>query len=227
MPEAAVVVEVFGEGKADIGADPNPRRPTAGIVPILLDRLCGRPGRMLVKCMPIPYLQRKRLHQKVQVAKQQAHGHGSHAAVFVVDSEGGPKELKAKRAQLEEGRDRKLPDFPMAVGVAHPCIESWLLADAAAIRRGLDLPATPAVPADPESLPAPCHDADENPKRVLCKLAGVAKKELSADEKDCIARAMNDLALVRQRCPLGFAPFADEAERHIRPLFKEPLKEQA
>ncbi len=38
----------------------------------------------------------------------------------------------------------------MAIGVAHPCIESWLLADAAAIRRALALPATPKLPAEPE-----------------------------------------------------------------------------
>jgi hypothetical protein len=38
-------------------------------------------------------------------------------------------------------------------------------------------------------------------------------------EKDFIATAMNDMPLVRKRCPQGFAPFADEVENRIRPLF--------
>jgi hypothetical protein len=220
MPEADVVVEVFGEGKADIGPGEGPRRPTKGVVPILLHSLCGKPANMVVKCRQTQFLVRKkRLHQKVQFAKRQARYNRSHAAVFVVDSEGGSKELKQKKSELATGRDRELPDFPMAIGVAHPCIEAWLLADATAIRRGLGLSLTPRAPDDPESLPAPCQDAGRNPKRVLCELADVAKKDLSSAEKDRIANAMNDPTLVRQRCPLGFAPFADEVEKQVRPLF--------
>jgi hypothetical protein len=221
MPEADVLVEVFGEGKTDIGSEPKPRRPTTGVVSILLHTLCGRPANMLVKCKATQFLfNKKTLRQKVQFAKRQARYNLSHAAVFVMDSEGGPKELKQKKSELEAGRDRELPNFPMAVGVAHPCIEAWLLADGTAIRRGLGLPQTPKCPDEPESLPAPCHDVERNPKRTLCELAGAARRELSADEKDRIAAAMNDLALLRQRCALGFAPFADEVENRIRPLFR-------
>jgi len=36
---------------------------------------------------------------------------------------------------------------------------------------------------------------------------------------DKIAAAINDFAQLRARCPLGFAPFADEVDRQIRPLF--------
>jgi hypothetical protein len=53
----------------------------------------------------------------------------------------------------------------------------------------------------------------------LARIAGSRKKELSAGEKDRIAAAMNDMELPRARCPLGFAPFADEVEDHICPLF--------
>jgi hypothetical protein len=219
MPEVDVVVEVFGEGKADIGSDPRPRRPTTGVLSILLHSLCGKPGRMFVKCKATQFLVGKGLAKKVQFAKRQARYNRSHAAVFVVDSEGGPKELKQKKSDLETGRGRELPEFPMAIGVAHPCIEAWLLADATAVRRGLGLSATPKVPDEPEGLPAPCQDHDRNPKAVLCDLADVAKKDLSSDEKDRIARAMDDVALARQRCPLGFAPFADEVEKQVRPLF--------
>lgn len=138
--------------------------------------------------------------------------------VFVVDSDG---DLKGKTAQLTKGRDAAPSKLPMAVGVAHPCIESWLLANAPAIRRGLELTTTPKVPQRPEDLPAPCQDKNgkENPKAVLARIVGARKKELSAQEKDKIAFAMNDMDLVRKRCPASFAPFADDVKVHIRPLF--------
>ncbi len=42
-----VVIEVFGEGKTDVGtgeADPPVQRPTKGVVPILLHTLCDKPS---------------------------------------------------------------------------------------------------------------------------------------------------------------------------------------
>jgi hypothetical protein len=216
--EAIVVIEVIGEGVADIGSDEESDLPDSGIVPILLHKWCGKPPRMRVKRKRFAHLQGKKLPQKVQFAKRQAFYNKSHGAVFVVDSEGGLKELKAKRTELEDGRGRELPDFPMAVGVAHPCIESWLLAAPDAVRRGLTLATTPQVPAEPEMLAAPCQDRRTNPKTVLAAAAGRGA-ELSAADKDRIAAAINDFEPLRTRCPLGFAPFADEVQRHIRPLF--------
>ena len=222
-PDDNVVVEVFGEGKTDVGHDPRPQRPTKGVVPILLHRLCGEPESMRVKRYRIPYLQQeigsKGLHKKVEAAKKLAYRNRSHAAVFVVDSEGGGKELKKKHNDLRKGRDFGLANFPMAVGVAHPCIESWLLADGTAIRRALNLPKTPAVPNEPEELPAPRQDPHNSPKEVLRRLTGATTKELPTKDKDKIAAAMNDMDLVRTRCPLGFAPFAGEVQQRIAPLF--------
>jgi hypothetical protein len=121
--EANVVIEVIGEGIADIGSEQKSDLPDSGIVPILLHKLCGRASRMRIKRKPFALLSGKGLAKKVQFAKRQAFYNRSHAAVFVVDSEGGQKELQARQGDLEEGRDRELPDFPMAIGVAHPCIE--------------------------------------------------------------------------------------------------------
>ena len=217
--EANIVIEVIGEGVADIGVGEKSDLPDSGIVPILLHKFCGKPANMRVKRRSFAFLVGKGLSKKVQFAKRQASLNKSQAAVFVVDSEGGDKELKAKREELEEGRGRELPDFPMAIGVAHPCIESWLLAAPDAIRRGLKLAATPRVPAEPEKLSAPCKDRRNNPKTVLARAAGQGGGELSAPEKDKIAAAINDFEQLRTRCPLGFAPFADEIDRQICPLF--------
>ena len=136
--------------------------------------------------------------------------------MFVVDSDGN---LQKRNDDIVSGRgDAKVP-IPMALGVAHPCIETWLLTDETAIRRALDLSATPKVPDQPEGLPAPCQDRRHNPKTELAKAAGVNRGDLSAKEKDAIALAINDVDRLKTRCPLGFAPFADEVDRHIRPLF--------
>jgi hypothetical protein len=219
-PDDSVVVEVFGEGRTDVGHDPRSQRPTRGVVPILLHRLCGKPGTMFVKRYGIPFLQQKTtgrgLHNKVTAARKLAHRNKSHAVVFVMDSEG---DLEGRREELAKGREAGPASPPMAVGIAHPCIEAWLLCDAAAIRRALGLSVTPTVPDKPEELPAPRHDSKRNPKTQLAQVAGATRQDLSADEKDRIAAAMNDMQLPRTRCPLGFAPFADEVENRIRPLF--------
>jgi len=221
-PDGNVVIEIYGEGKTDVGeATTKPQPPDRGVVPILVSTLCGRPAGMLVKRYGSVFLngQKGSLSQKVRFAKQQACYNGSAAAVFVVDSEGGRGQLKKKTRDLTRSRDHRLPNFPMAVGVAQPCIEAWLLSDATAIRRGLELAETPRVPDEPEKLPAPCQDTKRNPKNVLVAAAGSSKKELSTKEKDQIARSMNDMNIPRQRCPEGFAPFADEVQQHIAPLF--------
>jgi len=182
--------------------------------------LCGNPLEMRVLPRALQFLHGKGLWKKAQFAKRQARNYGSAGVVFVMDSEGGPKALAKRQGDLEKGRDHELPEFPMAVGVAHPCIEAWLLADASAIRRAVCLAKDPEVPPEPEKCPAPCQDEEENPKRLLANAAGTGKKSLSADECDRIAKAISDVDLVCRRCPQGFAPFADEVRARIRPLFK-------
>ena len=221
-PDDKVVIEVFGEGKTDVGHDPQLRRPQKGVVPTLLHKLCGKPQRMRVKCYTRMYLEKVDVtagggyRQKATAFGKLAWRNGSHATVFVVDSDG---DLRKRNNDLAAGRsDAKVP-IPMALGVAHPCIESWLLTDATAIRRALDLSATPQVPGEPENLLASRQNRRHNPKTELIKAAGANRDDLSAKEKDAIAKAINDVDLLRTRCPLGFAPFAEEVDRHIRPLF--------
>jgi hypothetical protein len=215
-----VVIEVFGEGKTDVEdepTDPTPEQPGRGVLSILVHTLCGRPAKMQVKRYGRRFMMRPgSLKQKARFAKRQARYNRSAAAVFVVDSDG---DLKGRTRDLVDGRRMETGDFPMAVGVAHPCVEAWLLADAAAIRRGVNLSADPACPERPEALLATSRDAQRNPKAELARVAGGKRGDLSAREKQRIAAAMNDVPLVRRRGPQSFAPFADEVECHIRPLF--------
>jgi hypothetical protein len=148
----------------------------------------------------------------VKFAKRQSfYDKGVSGVVFVMDSEGIPEVIN----ELIQGRDAEHADFPMAVGIAHPCIEAWLLCDAKAIQAALSLPTTPQLGGYPESLPAPQQNRGVNPKTELKRVAGVE----SAVQKDAIALRIKDFTIVRVACPKGFAPFADEIEQRIKPLF--------
>lgn len=144
MPEPEPVIEIIGEGRTDRGrGGDQPERPTTGVLPILVHGLCDRPESMRVRRRPLPFLQGKGLWQKVRFAKRQSFNSGSAGLVFVLDTEGnhpGPLD------QLRRGREFELPMYPAAIGVAHPCIESWLLADASAISRAMGLSERADVP---------------------------------------------------------------------------------
>ncbi len=215
-PESVRVIEIIGEGKTDIGnAQDRPEPPTRGVVPILVHRLCQEPEAMLVRRRPMTHLQGKGRWQKVTFAKRQAYYNGSAGVVFVIDTEG---EHPKQRKELERGRDHAWFDYPAAVGVAHPCIEAWLMVDAPAVARALNLARPPELPEDPESLPAPCKDRDRNPKAILGQCAGQTRA-LAAEQTSRIAREIGKLDNIRARCPIGFVPFADEVTERIRPLF--------
>ncbi len=217
MPEPGPVIEIVGEGRTDSGrGGDQPELPTSGVVPVLVHRLCDRPSSMRVRRRPLPFLQGKGVWQKLRSAKRQAFNSGSAGPVFVLDTEGNhPGQLE----QLRRGRDFELPNYPAAIGVAHPCIEAWLLADASAISRALELEHPVEVPPEPETLPAPCKDRTQNPKIRLARCAGL-NRHLSATETTQIARTIRDLDAIRNRCPMSFAPFADEVRRIIRPIFE-------
>ncbi len=216
-PASDVILELFGEGKTDIGTGESvPVRPTFGVLPRLLHSLCGKPANILVKRHPVAFLQGKGWVQKVHFAKRNAYYNQSNGVVFVMDTEGNQRQ---RMEDLTKGRDAQFPDFPMAVGAPHPCIEVWLLADPAAIRKGMELDHRPEVVENLESLPAPSQDPKRNPKTILAECCKANKSELTATEKDHIAAEIRDLQRLRERCPSSFAPFADEVEKFIRPLF--------
>jgi hypothetical protein len=217
MPEPEPVIEIIGEGRTDRGrGSDQPERPTTGVLPILVHRLCDRPDSMRVRRRLRPFLQGKGLWQKVRFAKRQASSSGSAGLVYVLDTEGDhPGQLD----QLRRGRDSELRTYPAAIGVAHPCIEAWLLADAVAITRALGLGERANVPSEPESLPAPCKDRNQNPKAHLARCAG-RDRHLSSAETTRIVQEIRDLSAIRTRCPMRFAPFADEVVGMIRPIFE-------
>ena len=221
MSRPNVVIEVIGEGRTDVGVLKTAGKieaesPTSGVVPVLLHKLCGRPTEMRVIRGSVAHLQKGGLKHKVRFAKVQAFYSGRDGVVFVVDTEG--EKPDRKRREMAEGRDEKLADYPAAIGVAHPCIEAWLLADAPAIARGLGLSNAPQVPQEPEALPAPQKGSSNDPKIVLARCAG-QRTPLSSSDTTKIASAIEDPTVIEKKCPVGFAPFAAEVRERIAPLF--------
>jgi hypothetical protein len=138
-----------------------------------------------------------------------------HGGVVVYDSEGAdPTSL---RSDIQEwlGQSAK----PIAVGVAHPCIEAWLLCAAGPIKKGCKRDALNGkLPHDPELLPAPRKDRRRNPKVVLQRISGCDAVPCKA----AIAAEIWDFAPLRQKCPQGFVPFADDVESRVKPLLASP-----
>jgi len=171
---------------------------------------------LLVKRKALQHLIGKGIWQKVRFAKQQSsYNPNSVSCVFVLDSEGDPD---AVAADLERGRASCAPEFPMAIGVAHPCIEAWLLAGASAIRRGLGITTgpRPIAPPQPESLPAPQRDRKDNPKTALAA-CHPNNRHPNLAEKSSMAEHL-DFAVAEDRCPSLLA-FATEVRTQIRDRF--------
>lgn len=211
MHEQVIVLHLYGEGVADVGPQSaTSRTPDKGVVTILVHRLCGSPKTMKARSSHYPHLQGKNLAQKVRFAKRQSFYAGLAGVVFVMDSEGIVEVL----ADLTHGRDAELSEYPMAVGMAHCCIEAWLLCDPVAIQRTTRAKMALPLPSDPESIPAPQQNRSYNPKTELKRICGAE----SSPQKERIASAA-DLDWIRDRCPIGFAAFAAEVELRIKPLF--------
>ena len=86
--------------------------------------------------------------------------------------------------------------------------------------RRVDLRLPPPLPAVARRAAVPLLGLAFIAAGVLAKCANAARNELSSAQKDSIALAMKDMALVSARCPRGFAPFAAEVEERIKPLFR-------
>lgn len=127
-----VVIDIYGEGKTDVGTEQTqllPGVPDQGVIPILVHRLCGEPAAMRVRRFGRPFQMKKGgLQEKSRLARMQSRDRKADGLVFVVDADGGDAERAAKRGKLAAGGDQVPDGPPMAVGVAQPCIEAWLLA---------------------------------------------------------------------------------------------------
>lgn len=124
-----------------------------------------------------------------------AEAHAYDAVIIVVDEDGdATRSVGATKAQ-----NRLDIEIPRAIGVAIRAFDAWMIADEKAWSKALDR--TVDRPPDPEGIRQPKEHA-----RILQASAGrsVGLRELY----ETIA-SNADLAVIEERCPRGFAPFAD------------------
>jgi len=126
----------------------------------------------------------------------------------------------------EEGLVAEAEPPPTALGTAIHEIEAWLLADGHGAVKVLDKLKPSEFPNKAaEGMGDPKEDAmcpDEDAKRGWrplvrrhCRRSGSGLSE--AEARVQVARAVRP-ALLRERCPRGYDPFADEVEEYILPL---------
>lgn len=222
------VIDIVVEGKADGGfLNDKPEIPDKGIVTLFVHRLCHSSPHMRVRRLRVPFLLNcHKPWRRVLQAKDRAAIAKSAALVYVVDTESTDGTvLNRLRKSHQTPPKSKHDTFRAAIGFSHPCIEAWLLADALAICRGACVSSMPVTPGDPESLPgAPKNAPGKFYKRHLADLAKQDTDDLSAKTKWRIVNEIDDLQVVRTKCP-SFDHFATEVGTHLAPLFPPPVVE--
>ena len=196
---SAIVIEIICEGPTDFQ-----------VLRAVLIHHCQVPPDVTFLYKRFGTLPGKRLWDKVETARFQAGVSKYAVCVFVLDTEGKPSLMN----DLIRGRNARA-GLPMPLGEAHPCIEAWLLVDATAIKRGLNLMKRPTTPVQPETI-ATANEA----KMHLASYSTQKVKELSVAEKAEIAIHIH-WPTVAQTCQ-AFAAFDAELTTHIRALFLIP-----
>jgi hypothetical protein len=127
----------------------------------------------------------------------EAHKRGCDAVVLVIDEDGEAQRITdMDRAQDETS----ITSIRRALGVAVRTFDAWMLADERALSAvlGYNVPRQRS----PEAIKAPKQECES-----LGGKAEIALREMYAAVAKCAA-----IAVLRERCPTGFAPFADRVE---------------
>lgn len=127
-----------------------------------------------------------------------AERNGYDAVVILMDHDGVDTRLKS----ATYAQEATVTSFPRAVGIAVRSFDAWFLADHAALSQVVSM--TVHMQPDPES--------HSDPKKECQMLnAAMAEERRLRDFYAAIA-AIVDLQILRNRCPVGFAEFANRVE---------------
>lgn len=126
---------------------------------------------------------------------REAEQQGYEAIIFLIDEDGHAERIQ----QIDEAQDSKLGVSRRALGVAIRSFDAWMLADEQALTTALGYPATRQP--DPETI--------RDPKELCARLLQDSANDMTQTE---MYRAVAEAAgteTLQERCPRGFAPFAD------------------
>ncbi len=131
---------------------------------------------------------------------RRAQREGFDALVLVIDQDGKPDREKALTCAQE---DERLA-LPRALGVAIRSFDAWILADERALTKALGYKVSRQKA--PESI--------QKPKAICtrlldeCREHDVGPRDMYAAVARCV-----DISALEERCPKGFAPFAERVRR--------------
>jgi hypothetical protein len=216
-----VKVLFIGEGNHDIGPSTSQAReprPAQGSIPILARRVCP------VIAAESAALAWTEIHRFRPAAKKTGFAEKVLAAAFlaewkfgcagtvvVADKDGDPDRKHA----LEDGQNRANKMFPkhrLAWGLAVQSVEAWTLGVVDKIAEVLDVDVEKVEELFPrgvhvEALSQNSGKEDHRPKRLLQHIAELGHRDDSTQFRQDVA-AITDTAILEEKCPEGFRPFA-------------------
>lgn len=129
----------------------------------------------------------------------EARKRGYEGIVLIIDEDGQAQRVK----EIADAQKYASGELPRAFGVAIRTFDAWMLADEQAL--------TAALGRQIQRQPAP--EGLKDPKQVCKDLHDSGKADMSQTQMYARIAELVDLSLVEQRCPRGFAPFADRMRR--------------
>ena len=152
--------------------------------------------------------------QKLLFAVLSAQDDGAWGLVAIKDGDKRPVEV---RKSLQDAKEfvkvSKGIGFPVAIGCPNPHADAWLLDDQEAVRSGLSLDSTHAIPVvKPGSYP----------KRDIDALVKLSPNKKGRTEYDLLSAVASDVKI--ERCPhaqeTGFKAFREDVRSEFTPLLK-------
>ena len=124
---------------------------------------------------------------------------GYDAIVLVIDEDGQTERVR----EIAEAQKHEGFEFQRAFGVAIRTFDAWMLADEQAL--------TAVLGCQIQCQPAP--ESEKDPKQACKDLRDAGEADISQTEMYVRIAERVNLLLLEQRCPRGFAPFADRVRR--------------
>jgi hypothetical protein len=129
----------------------------------------------------------------------EAEKRGFDALILLIDQDG----LAIRRRELDEAQEDATATIRRALGVAIKTFDAWMLADERALASVLKY-AVPRQP-DPETL--------RDPKQKCEEIIAASEISISPSEVYSGVTRVAQIGTLEQRCPNGFAPFAERVRR--------------
>lgn len=129
----------------------------------------------------------------------EARKRGYDGIVLVIDEDGQAERVK----EIADAQNYASSELPRALGVAIRTFDAWMLADEQSL--------TAVLGCKIQRQPEP--EGVKDPKRACKDLRDACEADLSQTQMYVRIAELVELSLLEQRCPRGFAPFAERVRQ--------------